>query len=181
MFGNFNDFLRRNFFDGIARDARLGIAQGLRGQPVLAEIALQVAAQHAEGEGVAAGQKMGKGFLLDRVGLYARHIPVGDAKFSTLVDAYLADATMSRSDLAMVGTSHAFQTVVFGGLEQFAGNGQPVEGFLEFSHKDLFLNKNNNTLTIQLITLFTMYQSYERMNEVMVSDPANATSLNQVN
>jgi hypothetical protein len=106
---------------------------------------------------------------------------VGDAKFSTLVDAYLADATMSRGDLAMVGTSHAFQTVVFGGLEQFAGNGQPVEGFLDIRHHNSFLNKNNNTLTIQPITRFTVDQSYERMNEVMVSDPANATSLNQVN
>src|SRR5439155_570517 len=74
------------------RDARRGIAQRLRGQPVLAVAAVKVAAEHAEGEAVLAGQDVEERFLLDRVRLERRHVAGGDHQRAALVPAHLADA-----------------------------------------------------------------------------------------
>ena len=57
---------------------RIGVAERLGRQPVLAVPAVQIAAQHAEGERVGAGQGVEERFLLDRVALQRAHVAAGD-------------------------------------------------------------------------------------------------------
>ncbi len=53
---------------------------------------MEIAAQHAKGQHVAARQQMRKGFLLDWVDLHSGYVAPGHAQFAGLVETHVADA-----------------------------------------------------------------------------------------
>ena len=77
------------------------------GEPVLAVAAVEIAAQHAEGQRVGAGQHVEEGLFLDRVALQAGHVAPGHAQLAVLVEAHLADAAPPGADQAAVPAGQA--------------------------------------------------------------------------
>ena len=120
---------QRGFHDAVGRNAReiergAEIAQGLRGDPVLAVSAMQVAAQHAEAERAGAGQRVKERLLLDGIELQRAYVAIGDVELACAVVAHLADARESGGD----GTAMAA-----GVTTDAAG----IQFFVEFSFADL--------------------------------------------
>src|SRR5215207_7300354 len=105
-------FLRRNFPNVIDRHIGRGVAHRLRGQPVLAVPAMEVAAEHPERQRVSAGRNMEKGFLLDGIALQCRHIPPRYAQFASLVISYLTDPAPALTNFAAMSAGVTFDCVV---------------------------------------------------------------------
>ena len=89
-----------------------GIAQRLRGNPVLAIAAMQVAAQHAEAVGQRAGIGVKKRLLLDGIALRSGGVSPGDVELAAAVVADLADAGLAFGDGAAVAAGEAADAVV---------------------------------------------------------------------
>ena len=62
------------------RHRRGRVAQGLAGDPVLAIGTMQIAAHHAEGQGIAAGMDVKKRLLFDRIALQPGHVTERNAQ-----------------------------------------------------------------------------------------------------
>ena len=104
-------------------DAGGFVAQRLRGQPVLAIPTVEVAAQHAERERVAAGQAMEEGLFFGGIALQGRDVARRRVQRSFLIESHLADPAAARLD----------ETAVTAGK---AANRSPVQSFdeLRFPH-----------------------------------------------
>src|SRR5439155_25788849 len=74
------------------------VTQGLAGEPVLTVAAMQVTAQHAEGQGVAARVDMEKRLLFHRVALQTADVTERHLELTAFVEADLADAALARAD-----------------------------------------------------------------------------------
>jgi hypothetical protein len=68
---------------------------------------VEVAAEHAEGEGAGARVGVEERLLLDRVELKARHVAPGHPETAILVVAHLADAALAGRDDASMPARHA--------------------------------------------------------------------------
>ena len=122
-----HDTFRGDFADVVGGFIRCRVAQCLRGEPVLAVAAVEITAEHAEGEGDGPGQEVVEGFFLDRVGVETGDIAPGDAQLPAVVEAHLADAAPTRTDQAAVGAGGAAQGAIRLGNDQFRRGGVPVE------------------------------------------------------
>ena len=103
-FGQGDQRLRRDV-DRFRRGAI--VPQGLGGVPILTIAAVEVAAQHAEGERGGAGKDVKKGLLLDRIALECGDVAPGDQQPAALVEAHPADAPPAISNQAAVPAGHA--------------------------------------------------------------------------
>src|SRR5207244_2882423 len=72
--------------------ARGVVAQCLRREPVLAVTAMEITAEHAEREGVRAGERVEERLFLSRIALQGRHVAGRHLQRPVLVEAHLADA-----------------------------------------------------------------------------------------
>src|SRR5437588_8878775 len=81
--------------DGVAREA---------------VCAVQVAAEHAEGERVGAGEDVEEGLLLGRVALEGGDVVCGNQQATALVEAHLADAALAFVNQTAVAARVAAQT-----------------------------------------------------------------------
>src|SRR5260370_7376463 len=82
-----------------------GVAQGLRGHPILAVGAVQITAEHAEAVSQCPWMNVEEGFFLDGVALDAADIAPGHIQVSAPVVANLANARLAVWDLATVPTT----------------------------------------------------------------------------
>jgi hypothetical protein len=105
------------------------ISQGLGGDPVLAIGAVVVATQHAERQGLPAGQYMKERLLLDGVTLETGHVAPWHLQCPGLVEADLADAFLARGDAAVMAAGVAMNPRLLARdwLAQCAGNRVPPE------------------------------------------------------
>jgi hypothetical protein len=78
---------RQGVHGGAAGRAQ-GLARRLRTEPVLAETAVEITAQHAEGERPLAGVEVEEGLLLDRVRVQPGHVAPGRLEHAVLVEAH---------------------------------------------------------------------------------------------
>ena len=65
---------------------------GLRGHPILAVAAVEIAAQHSKCQRVGAWIKMKEGLLFGGITLKGAYVSPGDSQTPLLVEPYLADA-----------------------------------------------------------------------------------------
>jgi hypothetical protein len=79
---------------------------------------MEVAAQHAEGERVGAGQRVEEGLLLHRIALQCGDVASGDQQPATLVEAHPADAPPALPNEAAVPAGDAAECAVGKGLDQ---------------------------------------------------------------
>ncbi len=124
-----HDLLRRHALDISCRTIRSGVAQRLRAEPILAEAAVKVAAQHAEGQCVGAGQEMIEGFFLRGIALQRPHIPPGDHQFAVAVETHFADSAFALPDQTAMSTGVAAHCLVRQTLVEFSFTGQRIEFF----------------------------------------------------
>ena len=78
---------------------------------------MEVAAEHAEREGVAAGKRVVERLLLDRVDLQAGDVAERHAQLAVGVEAHAADAGAAGHDQAAVPAGQATHGVAFGADE----------------------------------------------------------------
>ena len=90
-----HQFLRRDGLDVGNGAVGSRVAQGLRTDPVLAEIAVKIAAEHAEGHRTGAGKKVHKGFFFDRVNGSRGYIPPGNTQLSIMIEAHFTYSALS--------------------------------------------------------------------------------------
>src|SRR5262249_9550631 len=95
-----------------------GIADGLGGKPVLTVRAVQVAAEHPEGEGVGSGKGVKERLLLDGVALDRPDVAPRDLEPPALVVADAADSLAAIRDGAAVSAGEALQASVGQPLDQ---------------------------------------------------------------
>ncbi|MDO9121436.1 MAG: hypothetical protein Q7U31_06610, partial [Anaerolineaceae bacterium] len=95
--------------------------------PVLAKCTVEVAAQHAEGQHLAAGQKVAEGFFLNGVHLRACHISAGDHEDAVRVETDGAQSALVGVDQAAVRTGLTTEVMVVEAFEKAAGLGKFVE------------------------------------------------------
>ena len=77
-----------------------------------------IAAEHAEGEGVAAGEDVEEGLLFDRVAGERADVAVGDEERAVVVEAHAADAVAAGLDEAAVPAGEALDVAVVVSLDQ---------------------------------------------------------------
>src|SRR2546423_1953634 len=80
--------------------------------------AVQVAAEHAEGECVGAWEDVEEGLLLGRVALESGDVVCGNQKATALVEAHLADAALAFVNQTAVAARVAAQTAAREALGQ---------------------------------------------------------------
>ena len=97
----------------------MGIAQRLRGDPVLAIAAMQVAAQHAETEGARPRQNVEEGLLFYGVAMRRVDVAVGCVELSSAIEAHLADARETRRNGAPVAAGEALHPAAIERLVEF--------------------------------------------------------------
>ena len=102
---------------------RLRIAEGLRGHPVLAVGAVEIAAEHAEAVGECSGIGVEEGLLLDGVALHAADVSPGDIEGAVAIETNFADARLTFGDRAAVSASETAHTV-------------PIELFVQVTFPD---------------------------------------------
>ena len=102
---------------------RLRIAERLRGHPVLAVAAVEIAAEHAEAVGECAGIGVEERLLLDGVALHAADVSPGHVEGAVCVEADFADAGLAFGDRAAVAAGEAAHTV-------------PIELFVQVTFPD---------------------------------------------
>ena len=95
------------------------IAQGLRGDPVLAVGAMEIAAQHAEAVGQRAGIGVEERFLFDGIALHAGGVSPGNIQCAAAVEADFADAGLTIGDGAAVAAREAANAVAAEMLVKF--------------------------------------------------------------
>ena len=88
---------------------------------------MEVAAQHAEGQHLAAGQEVAEGFFLNGVHLRASHISHGNHEDAVKVEAHAAQSALVRADQAAVRASLAAEVMVVEAFEEAAGFSEFVE------------------------------------------------------
>src|SRR5258708_3678072 len=108
---------------------RLRVAQGLRGNPVLAIGAVQVTAQHAKAVSQGSRVSVEKRLLLDRIALHSAHISPGHVQGSTLVVADLAYSGLSLSNGAAVPARKAANTIPLNRLVEVALSNVLIEDY----------------------------------------------------
>src|SRR5260370_37933561 len=106
--------------DAHRADNSSGVAQGLRGHPILAIAAVQITADHTEAVRQCPWMSMEEGFFLYRVALDAADIAPGHKQGSTPVVTNLANTTLAFSDLATVPAGKTPHPVAVELFEQFA-------------------------------------------------------------
>src|SRR4030095_12045814 len=82
--------------------ARMRITKRLRGHPVLAVAAVQIAAEHAEAVGECARVHVKERLFLDGVALHAADVAPGHLQRSALVEPYLAHAHRAVRNTALM-------------------------------------------------------------------------------
>ena len=96
---------------GAEIQARSGVAQRLRGNPVLAVPAVEVAAQHAEAEGARPGKGVKEGLLLDGIATGGMDVPVRGLQPPAAVETDLANPGEPGWNGAAVAAGVAFDAV----------------------------------------------------------------------
>ena len=89
-----------------------GIAQSLRGNPVLAVGAVEIASHHAEAVGQGAGMGVEKRFLLDGIAVRAGGVSPGNVERAATVVADFADSGLAFGDGTAVSAGEAADAVV---------------------------------------------------------------------
>src|SRR5215475_12756182 len=89
------------------------IPQSLRGHPVLAVRAVEVAAQHSKAHRQGSRQCMEEGFLFDRIELKSADIPVGHEQLASAIESDATNAVESIEDDTAVSASEASELAVF--------------------------------------------------------------------
>jgi hypothetical protein len=83
---------------------------------------MKVASQHAERQGIGAGENVVKRLLFDGVGLKTGHVTEGDAQLAIALDeTHSANAATARADEAAVPASHAPDAPALGMAERSRG------------------------------------------------------------
>ena len=119
-------------------DARDVFAQSLRGDPVLAVGAVQVATQHAEAIGQSAAEGVKERLLFDGIALDAADVAPGSVELAAAVEADLADARVALGDGAAMAAGETADAVA---VELLCELGRCfgdllVEDLLESGHRD---------------------------------------------
>src|SRR6202158_2713963 len=120
--------------DAHRADNSSGVAQGLRGHPILAVCAVQITAEHAEAVSQCSWMSMEEGLFLDRVALDAANIAPGDKQRSAAVVANLANPGLAFWDLATVPAGKTPHPVTVELFEQFALANVFMNDFVERTH-----------------------------------------------
>jgi hypothetical protein len=87
---------------------------------------MEIAAQHPEGEGIAAGVNVVERLFLDRIALRAGHVTEGDAKLAGLVETDFADAAAAFGYQAAVPAGDTANAAILGAPER-ADDGMTVQ------------------------------------------------------
>ena len=106
----------------------LGIADRLRREPVLAVRAVQVAAEHAEGQRVRSGQRVEEGLLLDRVALQRADVTARGTEHAASAKTDPADALAPFRHRTAMAARVAAQPAVGQDLGQLGGGRCGAEG-----------------------------------------------------
>lgn len=96
------------------------IAQRLRGHPILAIRAVQIASQHAEAVRQRAGISMEERFLFDGIALDAADVSPRHVQLSTLVEADFADASLSLGNWTAMPAGEAADAIALDGFVENA-------------------------------------------------------------
>ena len=115
----------------MGRSNRIGIANRLRCDPILAIAAVEIAAQHSEAHRKRAGQRMEERLLLDRIQLQRANIAMRYEQLSTTIEAHAANAIESVGDDAAVPACEATQFAVFEVFVKFPFNCESLEDALK--------------------------------------------------
>ena len=91
---------------------RMRIAQGLRGHPVLAVGAVQIAPEHAEAVGERSGIGMEERLLLDGIALHARGVSPGNVELAAAIEADFADSGLAFGNGAAVSAGKTADAAV---------------------------------------------------------------------
>jgi len=110
----------------LRRCSGVWIAQHLARHPILAISAVEIAAQHAEGESVSAGHAVEEGFFLDRIARQHADIAEGDFQNAVVVEPDAADAVAAGFDQAAMSAGEAADGAVGFVLDQRFGGGGDV-------------------------------------------------------
>ena len=132
--GQFGEFLR---LDPLGPGDGIVISQALAGNPVLAVAAVEIAPQHAEGQGVPARKGVEEGLLLDRVHLHARDIAGGHVQLAIADVPDPAHPPLAFGDLAPMAAGQAANRPFVLAADQLLGrrHGQLLKGLFESRHK----------------------------------------------
>jgi hypothetical protein len=103
-----------------------GVAEHLAGDPVLAIAAVIIAAEHSEGEGVAAGQDVEEGLFLDGVAGESADVAVRDHERAAAIEADAADAVAAGLDETAMAAGETLDVAVVPALDQGLGGGDGV-------------------------------------------------------
>ena len=105
----------------LAGGNRFRIAQHLAGHPVLAIAAVIIAAEHAKGERIGAGQDMKERLLLDRIARQRPDISVRHEQRAVVIEAHAANPIAPRLDDAAMPAGEALHRAVLLSLDQRLG------------------------------------------------------------
>ncbi len=105
---------------------RLIVPQGLAGDPILAEAAVEVTPEHPERERFASRIGVVEGLLFDRVDLQAGHVSAWHAELTVLIEADAADARATVGDHAAMSAGETLNGLVALVADQLARCGKRV-------------------------------------------------------
>src|SRR5436309_2203898 len=117
------------------RRHRVRIAQRLRGNPILAIAAMEIASQHAKAERQPSRTRVEKRFLLYGIALNAAYVAPGDHEPAALVEAHLAYAESSirnRAAMPACVTTHALPVEL---VVKLPFGGQGLKDFFQTRHR----------------------------------------------
>src|SRR2546422_795003 len=107
--------------------ARGVVAQRLRREPVLAVTAMEITAQHAERQGVRAGERVEERLFLSGIALQGGHVAGRHLQRPILVEAHLAEAPAPGLHETAVAAGEAAHRAVGPPLDQLAFAHPPVQ------------------------------------------------------
>ena len=120
--------------DGAGRRDRLGVADRLRRDPVLAVGAVQVAPEHSERQGVGPRKGVEERLFLDRIDLQRADVAPRHAQHPVVVEADLADADAAARDEAVMAARVAAHRPTREGIAERPLAGQTREGLRQGGH-----------------------------------------------
>src|SRR5262245_58637858 len=96
----------------LRRRDRIDIAQHLAGDPVLTISAVKIATEHAEGQGIRAGQDVEEGLFLNRIARDASHVAMRDQQRPIVIEADSTDPIATGLNEAAMPASKALDRPV---------------------------------------------------------------------
>lgn len=114
----------------------MGISQSLRGHPILAVGAVEIASHHTEAVSESAGVRVKERLLLDGIALRAGGVSPRNVELASAIEADFADAGLPFGDRTTMSAGETADAVVAESLDErgFGFANTYVENFTEGGH-----------------------------------------------